>query len=506
MKVGIDLGTCYSVTARMQPDGSAILIPDARDEERFNTPSVVLISDGSAYIGALAEDMVEVHPNLPIIRFFKRSLGKREEIYFDDRGTGWHAEGIGALILSKLRFDAETESSRKVDGAVITVPAHFNDRQRKAVAAAALLADLPLLDLIEEPVAAALHYGVQTKAHKQILMAYDFGGGTFDATALSLDDNGIYVLAKSGLTDLGGKELDDKVAEMILEQFEGALGTKPDLTAQGLLELRRTSEAIKIDLCTPGSRTVQQTVILGGDAVEVRLDRDQFERAIGEYLDKTIEVTERCLKESGLAKTDINRVLLVGGSSMVPSVSKRLNALFDVEGQDVLYHEPSKAVAFGAAMRAAQVSGEAAGFQLPPELKGVTGYHVGVRTVDPSGLVNVHTLIKKNMPLPTSIQKTYYTTRHDQNQIVLDFVQYADDPEKAFGLGQLVVGPLAAPRVNYPIGVKVEYKEDGTVGVVARDAETGEELEQSFGGDPRGDVSYLADQRKALHSILMTRP
>ena len=247
--------------------------------------------------------------------------------------------------LAKARFDAETESSQSVDGVVITVPAHFNDRQRKAVAAAAMLADLNLLDLIEEPVAAALHYGVVTKAHKEVLMAYDFGGGTFDATALSLDENGIYVLAKSGLTDLGGKELDDKVAEMILEQFASALGRQPELSAQGLLELRRTSEAIKIDLCSPGTRTIEQTVVLGGDAVQVRLSRDQFERAIAEYIDRTIEVTERCLKESGLAKQDVNRVLLVGGSSLVPSISEKLRGLFETESANVLYHEPSKAVA-----------------------------------------------------------------------------------------------------------------------------------------------------------------
>ena len=110
------------------------------------------------------------------------------------------------------------------------------------------------------------------------------------------------------------------------------------------------------------------------------------------------------------------------------------------------------------------------------------------------------------MPLPTTIHKTYYTTRPDQHQMVLDFVQYADDPKEAFGLGKLTVGPLASPRLNYPIGVEVQYKDDGTVSVVATDAETGERLEQSFGGDPTGDVRYLADQRKSLQSVLMARP
>lgn len=506
MKIGIDLGTSYSLAARIQPDGSTALIPDSRDEERFHTPSVVLMSGGSAFVGATAEDMVEDHPELAAIRFFKRHFGSREAIYYDEKGAAWHAEGIAALVLDKLRFDAEAEGSRKVDGAVITVPAHYNDPQRKAVAAAAMLADLPLVDLIEEPVAAALHYGVTRDAHDQILLAYDFGGGTFDATTLSLDQNGIYVLSKAGLSDLGGKELDERIGETILEQFENALGRPHTSTARSLLELRRASEAIKIDLCSPGTTRVRRTVILGSDAVEVDIAREWFERAIRADLDKTVEVTLKCLKEAGLAKKDVHTALLVGGSSLIPAVVERMRKEFDFEGQQVLYHEPSMAVAYGASLRAAQVSGEQVQYRLPPELKGVTGYNVGVRTVDAAtGQIAVSTLIKKNMPLPTRINKTYYTTRADQRNMALDFVQFGDDPKQAVSLGLLNVGPLEHPRVNYPIGVFVEYKEDGRIAVTASDANTGEALEQTFGGDPSGDIEYLASQRKLLHTLLMAR-
>ncbi len=507
MKVGIDLGTSYSLVARMHPDGTVTLIPDFRDQEQFHTPSVVLIANGSAFVGTIAEAMVEDHPDLPIIRFFKRHLGSREPIYFDDRGTGWHAEGIAALVLDKLRFDAETDISRKVDGAVITVPAHFNDPQRKAVAAAAALANLPLLGFIEEPVAAALHYGVSTAAHNKVLLAYDFGGGTFDATALSLDEKGIYVLAKSGLTDLGGKELDEAIGEIVLDQFQHALGTKPELTARSLLELRRAAEAIKIDLSTPGTGKVRRTVILGRDAVQISIDRSTFEQAINALLDRTVAVTAQCLKDAGLAAKDVTTVLLVGGSSLVPMVATKIKAVFAGGGPEILFHEPSKAVVCGAAMRSAQMAGEAGAFKLPPELKGVTGYSVGVRTVDPgSGRVSVNTLIKKNMPLPTTIKKTYYTTRADQQKIVLDFVQFRDEAAGVIGLGQLVVGPISHPRVNYPVTVRVDYREDGTIGVIAMDANSGQELSSTFGGDPSGDIKYLAAQRKALHSILMSRP
>lgn len=509
MKIGIDLGTSYSLVGLMHPDGATALIPDARDEERFFTPSTVVITGDDAFVGSLAEDLVEDHPELPAIRFFKRQLGSREEVYFDETGRGWNAEGLSALILGKLRFDAETEGSRRVDGAVISVPAHFNDRQRKAVAAAASLANLPLLDLIDEPVAAALHYGVTTRAHGEVLLTYDFGGGTFDATTLSLDERGIYVLSKTGLTELGGKEVDEIVGGMLLDQFTHALGQAPDLNARTLLELRRASEALKIALCEPGERRIQRTVLLGSEAVEVVIDRREFEAAIEPLVEETIATTQRCLQESGLSPADVNTVLLVGGSSWIPAVERRLRETFGGDGQKIQRHEPSRAVAYGAAMRAAQVAGEADAYRLPAELKGVTGYSVGVRTLDPvTGGVTIDTLIKKNMPLPARVSKTFYTTRPDQRHMSLEMVQHrpggssgGDANATPVPLGALTVGPLERPRLNYPVDVRVEYREDGTVSVRATDADTGHELEQSFGGDPGGDIEYLAGQRKQLMAI-----
>jgi len=507
MHIGIDLGTSYSLAARMDTDGVPILIPDAGDPELFHTPSVAIVAAGSAYVGSVAEALLEDDPTLKAIRFFKRNLGIREPVYYDDLGSEWYPEALSALILSKLRFDAESEASAEVTGAVITIPAHFSDPQRKAVAAAAMLADLPLLDLVEEPVAAALHYGVANEAHNQVILAYDFGGGTFDATTLSLDKRGIYVLSKSGLTNLGGKELDEKVGEMILSQFKNALGSEPDLSARGLLELRRVSEEIKIELCTPGTNSLRRNVLLGSEIVEVEVHRKDFMGSISAYLEQTLEVTERCLKESGLGQKDINTVLLVGGSSLVPAIPERLKRMFCQEGQKVLYHEPSRAVAFGAAMRAAQKSGQAEEFHLPPELKGVTGFNVGVRTIEPASLrVSIDPLIKKNMPLPTSMRKTYFTTSQLQDYMNLDFVQYRIDESDAVSLGQLKVGPLPNPRPNYPIDVEVDYHEDGTVAVVATDPSTGTELQQSFGGAAGDDIEYLSHQRDLLHTVLIRRP
>ena len=504
MKVGIDLGTTYSLIARLGPDGTPILLPDHVQHEVFHTPSVVCLVNGSAFVGRLAEAMVEEDPEIKALRFFKRNLGEPDPIYYDVSGAPWHAEAVAALVLKKLRFDAESCSSTTLDSAAITVPAHFNDVQRKAVLAAAALADIDVLGLVEEPVAAAMHYGVTTGSHDQILVVYDFGGGTFDATVLSLDSNGVYVLAKGGLTELGGKEIDEKIGEMILSRFTAAYGEAPPLTARMLLELRRVSEEIKIELAMPSTTRLRRTVLLGHAAVDIEIARSDVERAIDLLLQRTEEVTLNTIREAGVRIQDASALLLVGGSSMLPAVKNRWQRHFDRPGQRVIYHEPSKAVAFGAALHAAQLAGEAHIYSLPPEFRGVTGYCVGVRTIKPAtGREATDTLIKKNMPLPVTVKKTYYTTSPNQQRIVLELVQYRSPGEALAEIGRLVVGPLPSPRQNYPIEVTVEMRDDGTVGVQAYDANTGVELAQVFGRDGDDGVAHLARQRALVRSTFI---
>ncbi len=504
MRVGIDLGTTYSLIAEMGVDGKPALIPDYADAELVHTPSSVHISGCNAFVGTLAEALLENDPSLQVIRFFKRQLGSGEPSFYDDRGQGWLPEAVSALVLKKLVFDAESLSSGRVEKAVITVPAHFNDPQRKAVLNAAALARVTVMGLVEEPVAAALHYGVETGSQDRVLLVYDFGGGTFDATALSMDASGVYVLAKTGLTELGGKEIDEKIGEMLLDQFQRALGRPIGTGARTLLELRRVSEEIKIELCTPGRRGVRRLVLLGGQAVEVEISTAQFEAAIRDIVEQTEAETLRCVREAGLRPEDVNHLLLVGGSSLIPLTETRLRQVFSKPGQSVMYHEPSKAVAYGAALHASQLSGEAELFQIPPELRGVSGYNVGVRTLDAAtGMVTVDTLIKKNMPLPIKVRKTYYTSRPRQERIVLDVVQYRDARDKLTGLGHLVIGPLDAPRQNYPVEVTTEYRVDGTVAVEAYDAQTGVELAAVFGGDSEAGAASLALQKALVDATVI---
>lgn len=504
MRTGIDLGTTYSLIARVHADGRPILLPDVQDRDTFHTPSVVHVGADGAFVGQMVESLLEQRPELKVMRFFKREFGSREPILFDASGTPWYPEMLAALVLKKLRYDAESFAAEQLESAVITVPAHFNDLQRKAVLAAAALADVQVVGLLDEPVAAALHYGIAHQAMDKVILVFDIGGGTFDVSIVALDRKGVYVLAKDGSTMLGGKEFDERIGEMILQQFEQVTGAPPALSARSLLELRRTSEQIKIELSIGGTGGVSRNVLIGSQVVRVAISRATFERSIESLVAETERLTRRCLEGAGLRAENIHSVLLVGGSSFTPLVQQRIRSMFTAEGQKVLYHEPMKAVAFGAALEAARRSGEADRLGLPAEFRGVTGYHTGVRAVDPTtGRPMIDAVIRKNMPLPARATRVYYTSSSQQQRMVLEVVQYMESQQDAVSLGQLVVGPLPSPELNYPIQVAIEVREDGTVALLATDPRTGAELQTVFGQGRDGGLEHLVLQRQVVRSTIV---
>lgn len=500
MRVGIDLGTTYSLISQLGYDGRPILMPDHLAKDMFATPSVAHINEKAAVVGQLVESLLEQRPDLPVIRYFKRQFGIPKPIFFDKLQQAWYPETVAALVLSKLKYDAEYFSGNTISSAVITVPAHFNDVQRKAVMNTAFLANIPLLGLVEEPVAAALHYGIQQKSYDSVILVYDLGGGTFDATLLSLDTKGVYVLAKDGITELGGKEFDEKIAEYILIQFERSYGRMPELNAFTLLQLRRIAEEVKIELSLPHAQVLRKTVLLGPQTLEIVFNRQLFEKSIYEAIEQTLEVTLRCIEGSGLQPKDVNTVLLVGGSSMIPYIRKRLQEIFKGANQEIKFHEPMKAVALGASVYAAQLAGDAERYDLPPEFSGITGYNIGIRTIDPdSGKVEVDTLIRKNLPLPIKSTRTYFTSHAEQRRVVLDLVQFRNEGDQYIEVGKMIIGPIANPRANYAIEVTIENSEDGTISVAAFDPNTGIELEQSF-GIREGEENYLVHQKRILQA------
>ncbi len=498
MNIGIDLGTTYSLISYVGSGGKVSYIPDITLKQNLFTPSVVNFFQESAFVGRMAENVNEHHPEVPTIRFFKRNFGEGKPLFFTPEGLSWYPESIGALVLKKLRYDAEGYFSDLVGGSVITVPAHFSDPQRKAILNAAYLADLPVHGLIEEPVAAALHYGITKNTRDKLILVYDLGGGTFDLTLLSMDEKGVYVHAKDGTTELGGKDFDEKIGEIILKQYYHFYGQEELPDARFLLNLRKISEEIKIELCMPQVKKAKKMCLLGDKPLEVMVTYKEFEEAILPYINTTLEIIERCLKDAGVSMADVDSVILVGGSSMIPLVKEKVQTLFQQHPVNILFHDPMKAVAGGAAMHVCQLDGKAMDYNIPPELKGVSGYHIGVKSLDAfSGKIKIDTVIKKNLPLPLSVTKTYYTNHAAQEMMLLEFFQFLDKSSPPISMGRLKIDLEAALIQNYPVEVSIEYSLNGTVHVNAFDPQSGRELRQSFGSD-HSESNYLVTQKAMI--------
>lgn len=498
MRVGIDLGTTYSLITVLGHDGRPYLIPDSDNPELFATPSVLNIAEGSAFVGNIVETLIAHNPELPVQRFFKRSFGIAKPLFFDKNGQPWYPEAMAALVLKKLKYDAEIYANEKIEGAVITVPAHFDDAQRKCVLNAAALADIPVLGLVEEPVAAALHYTVTKKIYDKVVLVYDLGGGTFDSTLLSIDENGTYVLSKEGISDLGGKEFDEQIATYIIDQYEKLTKNPLSLNAITLLQLRKLSEEVKIELSNPMLPTLKKTIFIDNQMLEIIFSRKSFEFSIADAISCTIEATLKCIRGANMQNADVDTILLVGGSSMIPCIREKLRLLFSNPGQNILFHEPMKAVAYGASIYAAQIAGDAHLFNIPPEFMGITGYNIGIKTYNnESNKEEIDTIIRKNLPLPVKATRTYYTNSDNQQNIRLQVVQFNDKTSDLHEIGILNIGPIHNPKANYPIEVTLENTEDGTIQITAYDPHTGIELEQHFGSDD-GEDNYLTKQKRLV--------
>jgi molecular chaperone DnaK len=499
MHVGIDLGTTFSLIARVDAHGIPVLFPDRHEAERFKTPSVVHIGPDGALVGQAVEELLEDTPELPVARFAKLSMGRDEPIFVDHLGRPWHPEAISALILKKLRRDVAAYTDEAIDGAIISVPAHFDDPRRQATRHAAELAGLNVIDLVEEPLAAATHYGAHTVPPGSTILVYDLGGGTFDATVLHVNSNGLYALATDGTSDLGGKNFDEAIMAMVADQFRLAHRFDPMQDPVVSAQLRRQAEAIKIKLAMPGQGEVRKGLLLGGRTQEILLSRGQFEQAIRPLVDRSLEVCGRALKAAGLDWAAIDQVLLAGGSTLIPAVETAVRRASDKPGDRVKRHQPHMAIAYGAALIAAQRSGAPAG-KAPPLLQRVSGFDLGCRIFDPvTRQPVVDTLIARNTPIPARRTITYYTNRADQSRIILDIVQVKAPGEPPASLGYFAF-PVDRPRKNHPLQITLGYDERGMVSVTARDPDAGREVKRDFTGSDRPMDRILA-QKALLDSV-----
>ena len=464
--IGIDLGTTNSCVSVME-GGEPVVIANA--EGNRTTPSVVAFSkNGERLVGQIAKRQAVTNPDNTVISI-KRDMGTDRKVNIE--GDQFTPQEISAMILQKLKSDAENYLGTTVNQAVITVPAYFNDSQRQATKDAGKIAGLEVLRIINEPTAAALAYGMDKEDADSKIMVYDLGGGTFDVSILDIGDGVFEVLATSGNNKLGGDDFDQKIIDFLVAEFKKSNGIDLSADKMAMQRLKEAAEKAKIELSG-----VQQTQInlpfitadaTGPKHLDITLTRPKFEELIRDLVESTAGPVNQALKDAGITADKLHKVLLVGGSTRVPAVQELVKRITGKEPDKGI--NPDECVALGAAIQGGVLSGDVKDLVLLD----VTPLSLGIETY--GGVFTK--LIERNTTIPTKKSQVFSTAADGQTSVEIHVLQGEREMaayNKTLGRFQLT-GIPAAPRGIPQIEVTFDIDANGIVHVSAKDLATGKE-------------------------------
>ena len=462
--VGIDLGTTNSVVAVLE-GGEPTVIANA--EGNRTTPSIVAFKSEEVLVGELAKRQAITNPD-NTVRSIKRHIGTNWKENFE--GKDYTPQEISARILQKLKRDAESYLGDDVTDAVITVPAYFNDAERQATKEAGQIAGLNVLRIINEPTAASLSYGLENNEDQKILV-FDLGGGTFDVSILEISEGVFEVKSTSGDSKLGGDDWDQRVMDWLIEKFKSSTGIDLSNDKMAIQRIQEGAEKAKIELSSTSETEINLPFITANDAgpqhLLEKLSRSEFEKITADLVDRTKEPVENALSDAGMKFSDIDHVILVGGSTRMPSVQQLVKSLTGKDPHKGV--NPDEVVASGAAIQAGVLKGDVKDVLLLD----VTPLTLGVETK--GGIMTK--MIERNTTIPTKRSEVFSTAENNQTQVEIHILQ--GEREMASGnksLGRFTLTDIPAAMAGTPqIEVTFDIDANGIVNVNAKDLGTGKE-------------------------------